>query len=94
MSPVQAQFVMEGCVKWSVQKVYKTCNTAIARSDVYRQPNSNYQKACHTLVGKSQHTLGAVEIGCLGLQQTAHEGIEERHVQQTHNGEAHTGDQG
>jgi len=46
------------------------------------------------LVGEGQHTLGAVEIRRLGLQQTAHESIEERHVQQTHNGEAHTGDQG
>lgn len=58
------------------------------------QKKNKFPITSHTLVGKGQHTLGAIKIRRLGLQEAAHEGIEERHVQQTHNGETHTGDQG
>ena len=57
------------------------------------QTENTLMRKC-TLVGKGKHALGAVEIRGFGLEQTAHEGVEECHVQQTHDGEAHAGDQG
>jgi hypothetical protein len=45
------------------------------------------------LVGEGEHAFGAVKIGSLGGQQTAHEGVEECHVEQADDGEAHRGDQ-
>lgn len=45
------------------------------------------------MVGEGKHSLGAVEVRGLGLEQTTHEGVKEGHVQQPHNGKAHTGDQ-
>lgn len=47
-----------------------------------------------TLIGESQHSLGAVEIRGLGLQQSTHEGVKEGYVKKTHNCEADGGDQG
>jgi len=44
-----------------------------------------------TLVVEGEHALGAVEVGGVGLQPAAHDGVEERHVQQAHEGEAHGG---
>jgi hypothetical protein len=45
------------------------------------------------LVSEGQHALGAVEVGGLGLQEGAHEGVEQRDVQQAGDGEAHRGDE-
>jgi hypothetical protein len=47
-----------------------------------------------SLVGKGKHALSAVQISSLGLQQGAHEGVEQGNIQQPRDGEAHRGYQG